>query len=744
MTAVEFIRLLFRHLKFLVLIPLLLTVAVSILTQNTPQKYLSKTMIYTGLASGYTIESGKDTRVDYFAVNNAFDNLINLIKANETLEAAGVHLLAQHLMQTAPNPHILSEELYQQLKTLAPDELRQALVDTTSRLVTALNIQTTRNKDFQSITQNLLAALELPYNLEQFSKISVIRKSNSDMLELNYETTDPAICQNSLKILTEVFIGKFRQLKKSETGTVVDYFIEKTQRAHNELLIKEENLRIFRTKNNIINYYEQTKYVAAQKKELDMEYNKIKMDLAASESSLAELESKMGIRSEIFLKSDDLLNGKKQLSELTSQITLLEVEGNSAEQLTLLKKEAELLKVRLEADIKALFELNHSTVGVQKEKLFESWLTHFLMVDAGKARKKVLRQKQKTHEEKYNLFLPLGSTLARLEREVSVAEKAYLELLHSLNLSKLRQQNIELSADLKVIDPPFFPLKPQPSKRMLLIGLAFMGGLMFCMGVIIALEYFDHSIKTPQRAVEITKLKLAGALPKILAVESNIYFQKLTSYLAEQLIGNMKLALKSNEEAPSTRIFLFVSFQLGEGKSFAAKKVVTKLDAVGKKVLHLRPNDNTNRFAIPSENGHINGSQQSSAFNYSLQNNFYELEDINLLCENRATVNDYDFVILELPALQHSQLPLGLLEKADFSVLVLNANRVWSEADDFCLRSLRAASKNEPLLLLNGVRIEQLEKLIGEIPKKRSRFRIFLKRLARFELQSWAKPSIEA
>ena len=46
---------------------------------------------------------------------------------------------------------------------------------------------------------------------------------------------------------------------------------------------------------------------------------------------------------------------------------------------------------------------------------------------------------------------PLGATLKRIEREINVAEKEYLSLLHSLNLSKLRQQNIELSSNIKAV-----------------------------------------------------------------------------------------------------------------------------------------------------------------------------------------------------------------------------------------------------------------------------------------------------
>ena len=46
--------------------------------------------------------------------------------------------------------------------------------------------------------------------------------------------------------------------------------------------------------------------------------------------------------------------------------------------------------------------------------------------------------------------------MKRLERKIDIAEREYLSLLHSLGLAKLRQQNVELKSNLKLIEVPFF------------------------------------------------------------------------------------------------------------------------------------------------------------------------------------------------------------------------------------------------------------------------------------------------
>jgi len=57
----------------------------------------------------------------------------------------------------------------------------------------------------------------------------------------------------------------------------------------------------------------------------------------------------------------------------------------------------------------------------------------------------------------------------RYERQISVAEQAYIEMKRALNQAKLRQQNLEMSSNMKVLDDPSYPIEALASKRKLLI-----------------------------------------------------------------------------------------------------------------------------------------------------------------------------------------------------------------------------------------------------------------------------------
>jgi hypothetical protein len=59
MKIIDFIRLILKHLALLILVPLFLALLVLVLTSKPNFEYTSQTILYTGLATGSSIEMDK-------------------------------------------------------------------------------------------------------------------------------------------------------------------------------------------------------------------------------------------------------------------------------------------------------------------------------------------------------------------------------------------------------------------------------------------------------------------------------------------------------------------------------------------------------------------------------------------------------------------------------------------------------------------------------------------------------------
>ena len=96
----QILRLIFRIKYWLIFLPLSVALIFIYKTRAMPREYEVSTTIYTGIASGFTIESGMDGggRVDWSSVNNGMDNLISIIKSKTTLRNVSLRLYAQHII----------------------------------------------------------------------------------------------------------------------------------------------------------------------------------------------------------------------------------------------------------------------------------------------------------------------------------------------------------------------------------------------------------------------------------------------------------------------------------------------------------------------------------------------------------------------------------------------------------------------------------------------------------------------
>jgi cell division septation protein DedD len=263
-------------------------------------------------------------------------------------------------------------------------------------------------------------------------------------------------------------------------------------------------MKNFSSNNKVINYYEQTKYVSAQDRDIDLEIQKERSELEASKAVLGDLDKKLSMRQGVSLKSQQINTLRDSLSTLNARLTMLEMnpQANQTE-VRRVSKQIKSLENRAFEDIGQLYDMNNSKNGVPAKMLFDDWVNAFVGVDKSEARLTVLADIKRKYDRYYGQFAPLGSTMKRLEREIDVAEREYLEILHGLNQSKLREQNLLLSTNLKVLDAPKFPDKPEGSKRLLLIVGGFVVGLVLALVFVLLKEYLKNIFKnvTPTQVV---------------------------------------------------------------------------------------------------------------------------------------------------------------------------------------------------------------------------------------------------
>ena len=686
MSITHFLKLLRSNFLWLLVISFLFAGSTFYFTRGEKKIFTSETVIYTGIASGSNLSG--DNKADYYSNITAFDNLISYINSRQTKQEVLINLLANHLFinnKTYSNL-LMSWNTYDQLTKLIPDSVRQIVVkNTVDSTIIALN-------QYMSKSENNLIAIILNsenpfYSFYSLENIKAFRINSSDLIKISYQTEDAVICRQTLEILEASFMKKYRKLKEGQSESVVEYFEIQTKEAFAKLNYAEQTFMEFNTQNNIINYDEQTKSVVSEKERLYTLNHTIEMDKTANIKSLQKVNESIKGRLYQNEYGSTILKEREKLAEIYNQIALGEIVNKNeiGHQHTIdsLRNTADLSEIKLQGSVNNLYAQINTPNGIPTKNVLEQWLKTSLDFEQSKAKLTVMDKQKKDFALEYSKFAPLGATLKKIEREITVSQQAYLEILHGLNVAKLTQQNTSLTTKMDIIDPPFLPLKPNPSKRILLIIISFVAGLLLALIFIVANALINKTLQRPENAGKILGIPVLGIYPLLNSSPDFINIANLR--LMQQLLSHVDTIYK-----PVT--IGVVSIQDGEGKS-------TIINLWQKEFIKL---------------------------NYSV-----EIQTWN---DKNISSSPYsDIILLEFPALDKMLIKHGMLPKLDYTFLICRSNRVWSKIDKKLLDIFKKITGNNPSLLLNGVKIDFAAENIGEVAKNCLFIKSYLKNLVDFK-----------
>jgi len=699
MSGADVLRLLRRYWRLLLAVPLVLGGTLFWLTRHEKKSYSSESTIYTGIASGYTLTGNSDT--DFFTANNAFDNLLTLIKSRETKEEVAYQLLAYHIqMNDKLNPALLKWNSLMRLHQLLPAPLRQRLQGATVE-ATAANVRAYATASDTNSVYHLVNSNDPVYSVDALGHVGASRINSSDLIKLDYETEDPAICRHTLQLTTQVFTERYRALRMDQTSAVISYYEVETAKALRALSAAERKFLTFNTSNDIINYYEQTKYIAGEREELYADINKIEMQYAAAAAALAAVERKLAGRGTALQSTGDLLRQRHQLEKLQTDIAnqqlfgrLKETDAPAATTVPRLQAQVATVTEAMRATLNDHYSRLNSVEGIPSKGLLDEWLRNMLDLTESQAKLVVMEKRRREFLAEYHKMAPLGAELKIIEREIDLAQKTYLVLLNHLNDGRASQQNNKLTTDLKVVAPPFLPLHAKGGKRMALVAGGAFGGF-FCVFVtLLGLALLDKSLRKPDTASFQTGLPVLGLLPA--AHEPADYHEAAAAHLARQLLRRV-----SAHPGPAPYVVGVLSPRRHEGKTPVVRVLAERCRALGLPTLALHPIGGS----IPSDD--------ENAQPYAADLATLHRWDLNEVSGGRAA--GYGLVLIEFPALLQASYPVSLLRQLQLALLVLQAKRVWQPNDQLALVELQAATAAPVEVVLTSVaRFDSTDLVIPE------------------------------
>jgi succinoglycan biosynthesis transport protein ExoP len=705
MNLLQFIKILSHKINYLILLPLFTAILVFVLTRNLPVSYSSESTLFTGITSNSGIDL-ESTGVDFFATQNEYNNILSIIESRDVLEETALRLLTQHLMLDKARKDVISEENFEKLQKITPPAIKKLIVRNDFEK-SFKNIHNYVTQDDNNFIYGLLSFDHPYYSIKALNNIKVTRIGTSDLIKITYECEDQGISFNTVRFLCQIFIEKYGMLKNSQWGSAVLYFEKKLKESNEKLNKSEDSLLAFNTKNDIINYDEQTKHVSSQQETIDIRLQEIKMELDASHAVLIKLESEIVKRYHINLRTKDILNIRSQLIAKNNAIAKIEVnEENSRDKASLLslKQNRKQLEHKLASEIDSTYIYESNSQGIESQKLLGEWLDAIKSYESNSALYKSMQERKKVFMTQYKQYAPLGAMLKRIDRGLIVNEKEYIEILHHLGLARLNQNNADMLSKMKIMDEAKFPINAIPSNRKLYVILSTLFSLIFYILGVFIVELLDQRISSPFKLKKHTGLEVLSAFC-INENEKYIYTDKINERAAVFIYGKIR-ELSFSKNKPVT-IQIFSNWEQS-GRTFVSAIVNKELEKHGFDCITLK-------LSGLDKESEISFKQLRVANNY---NEFTPSADKSL-----------DYLISVLPPISEGIENPQLIKTGDINFLVFDARSTWTKADTFNLEKLKHLLGDNLFAILTCASPHYLDEMYGEIPQKRSRMRIWIKKV---------------
>lgn len=706
-------------------------VAGFIFTLFQPKTYASSSQYSTGFTMEQKVSIREEAGLNIYAIDMRFNNVIETFKSPKVMNMLSYKLLLHDLEDLKPFRTLSDEKKNTDAWKLANhDRAKQIL----RRKIAGMELISPFDPEEKKVYDLLLLygyATEYIWN-----KLTIFRADRTDYLVIMCRTENPELSAYIANTLGAQFIRFFNSiygLRNQESTAKLDSLTSTKKRVVDSLT---EKLKDFRTKIGTPNVNDRAQAamtvvqgVTANFQQETAKLNNLRGELASTETQIRELGS--------VSTGTSYVNNNVAIRALQKENQDLEVQKNG-------KSDDEIRKLqeKIDANVTKIGQLNNSGGGTAADRNRRQEKNQG-RYDELISRKTELEQQIiavqtnvnlfRAEKEKYESLTETGGgeqvMLDAQERDLRIAATEYEQLKKSvqgsLDLDINPQNNFK---QILVAQPAYYA---EPSRRSLILGLC--GMLMFFLSafIIVALEFFDSSFKTPSIFQRAVKLRLLSSLNRV-----DLKKKPLEDYFkangtegdipGKQFIENLR-KLRFELAASGKKTFLVTSTKPGEGKSMLIEALANSISLTHKKVLiidaNFPSNSLTKKFeAKPSlEQFNLTGTANATDKFLSIKSmtsipntdivgcsegNYTPSEILpanNLLMNLPKIAENYDFVFVEGAALNNHADSKELSAHVEGIIAVFSAKSSLGQIDKDSIQYLKDTGDKFVGTILNNV-----------------------------------------
>ena len=699
------LRILLKRKWLIIGVGLLAAAIAWVLTMDQPKRYRSFSQFSTGFTIGDEVKTVGAQDVDIYTADVKFNNVIVTVTSPSVISLLSYNLIIHDLEDPQPFRGVSSKKMQTALYRRVDRD--QALRTFKSKLETMSMLTS-----FKPEEKDLLEYLDLyGYDYNSLVKdLYVGRVQRTDYVEIDCVTENPDLSAFMVNTLFPQFLRYYRGVRSNRSQESIDTLRSLMDKKKQDLDAKNNLLRT----EGVVDVGEE---------------NQAKLETIMNlEGTLTGEQIKQNQRRNDLLKVNQRIaaaGGTKTKPVATTdndQIVILRKAANQAYTDYVnsgysdarLKQKYEQLNQEYQNKVQAVQSDAASSTATGSEETLPALMIQKgdLETDIHAGDQTIADLQSKIANLRGNLVKDAGKSAAveSLIKDEELANKEYLaakqKYTDAIDITTSSVNNFRpIISGQPAIDP-------EPSKRVLIVGMAGASALIITVLIIVLLTYLDSSIKTPvifHKTVGLPMLSMVNFMnlrQKDLAeiitsreTTPDASYNKRHNQFRESL-----RKLRFEVENSGKKIFLFASTKKGEGKTTLIQALSYSLSMSKKRILIIDTNFCNNDLTIqlnadpilekihPGNNQSVvsqvkNAAKQigSTIFAIGSEGGDYTPTEIlpreNLLQHLRSLIGEYDYILLEGPPLNDFSDTKELVQYVDGVIAVFSAKHIIKQID---------------------------------------------------------------
>ncbi|NIG56318.1 hypothetical protein [Chitinophaga sp. Cy-1792] len=598
MDVIYFLKALLKKKWLIIISSILAVVAAFFFTMNKPKLYVSSAQMATGLTYTDQIRL-RDDHVNMFEVDQKFESLITTITSPIVISLLSYDLLLHDMGGNRNNAFRILKEA--QLNNPAYKNAdKQKLLMLCQQKHDSMQMLSAYRPDEREL-QEVLKIYGYDYESLKGQLIAA-RMNRTDYIDLTFRSEHPELSAYIVNKLYAEFIRYYRSQRSEQTVENVETFAALVEQKKKELDTKVEALRSYKASEKLLNVDAASGSELQQIKGFEKTLFDERSNMNTLQASLDNINNQLSMAAggkTVYNTSanGDIISLKRQITDLNEDY----VKTGSTDEA--LEAKIKGLRSQLQSKVEQMTVTSGKNV-TNADELQQKKGSLQAQIKATNMNIANLESRIASLRGTLGSYASKEATVGSLQQEVTMAQEDYNKLKEKLNAAIDNRSAPQDGFKQSLIGQP--AIKPESSKRLVVMGLSGISVFFLTTLAILFLEFIDTSLKSPSIFERSVALKLISSIN-----QTDLRRYSILNILQKKDSGNsadkkqrqntfreLLRKLRYEVEHSGKQIFLFTSTEAQQGKTTLTQALAYSLSLSNKKVLIIDTNFCNNDLTV--------------------------------------------------------------------------------------------------------------------------------------------------